>query len=51
MRRTVLLLASTALAVLLASGAVLAQEIDTPPPETDIIGKPAAISSNVSPSF
>lgn len=51
MRRTALLLASVALAVLLASGAAVAQTADTTPPETSITGNPSTLSSNVSPSF
>jgi hypothetical protein len=39
MRRTVLLLASVALVVLLASGVALTQETDTTPPETTLSGR------------
>jgi hypothetical protein len=51
MRRSVVLLASVAFAVFLASGPAVAQTVDTTPPETSITGKPSALSSNVSPSF
>lgn len=51
MRRTVLLLASAALAVLLVSGAAMAQTADTTPPETTLTQKPEALSREASPSF
>lgn len=51
MRRSVLLVASVALAVLLASGAALAQTTDTTPPETTLTQKPNAFSTDVSPTF
>jgi len=52
MRKLVIMLSSTALVMLLSAGGVaFAQDTDTTPPETSIIGKPAVISSNLSPSF
>jgi hypothetical protein len=50
-RKTVLLLASMALAVLVAGGVALAQETDTTPPETNLTDQPRPMSRDVSPSF